>query len=79
MSTRIVAAVVLTIVTSTAQAAGTLVEKIQENPACQQFNDGCSICEVSQGVASCSSPAIACIQTEWHCVLGPSKADQSDP
>lgn len=51
MSTRIVAAVVLTVVTSTAQAAGTLVEKIQENPACQQFNDGCSICEVSQGVA----------------------------
>ncbi|TIW02811.1 MAG: hypothetical protein E5V77_05070 [Mesorhizobium sp.] len=44
-----------------AYASGTLTEKIRENPTRQQFNDGCSICEISQGVASCSSPAIACI------------------
>ncbi|WP_127309216.1 hypothetical protein [Mesorhizobium sp. M4B.F.Ca.ET.049.02.1.2] len=60
-----------------AYAGGPLAEKIRENPTCPQFNDGCSICEISQGVASCSSPAIACTETEWHCALDPSKTGQS--
>ncbi|WP_131803406.1 hypothetical protein [Mesorhizobium sp. LCM 4577] len=61
-----------------ASATGTLAEKIRENPTCQQFNDGCSICKISQGVASCSSPAIACIKTEWLCADDPSKTGQSE-
>ncbi|MBZ9815741.1 hypothetical protein [Mesorhizobium sp. CA7] len=59
-------------------ASGTLAEKIRATPTCQQFNDGCSICKISQGVASCSSPAIACIATEWHCAADPSKSGQSE-
>lgn len=60
-----------------AYAGGTLTEKIRENPTCQQFNDGCSICKVSQGVASCSSPAITCIKTGWYCASDHSKTGQS--
>lgn len=61
-----------------AYASGTLAEKIRENAACQQFNDGCSICKISQGVALCSSPAIACIETEWYCASDASKPGQPE-
>lgn len=67
---------VSTLFAAQAYAGGTLAEKIRENPACQQFNDGCSICKISQGVASCSSPAIACVETGWNCANDPSKTGQ---
>lgn len=79
MRTSLIAMMVSVLFATQAYAGGTLKEKIRENPSCQQFNDGCSICEISQGVASCSSPAIACIETEWHCASDPSKSGQSQP
>ena len=63
--------------TAPASAGGTLAEKIGENPSCGQFNDGCSICKISQGAATCSSPSIACINTGWHCVLDPMTINQN--
>ncbi|MBZ9940156.1 hypothetical protein LB533_03455 [Mesorhizobium sp. BR1-1-13] len=72
----LVAMIVSMFFAGTASAGGTLTEKIRENPTCQQFDDGCSICKISQGVAACSSPAIACIETEWHCASNLSKTGQ---
>ncbi|RWM10447.1 hypothetical protein [Mesorhizobium sp.] len=72
----LVAMIVSMVFAGPAYAGGTLAEKMRENPTCQQFNDGCSICKISQGVASCSSPGIACIEAEWHCTSDPSKTGQ---
>lgn len=77
MRASLVAVTVLIVFAAPSYAGGTLAEKIRENPTCQQFNDGCSICKISEGVASCSSPAIACIKTEWRCTFDHSKTGQS--
>jgi hypothetical protein len=78
MRVSLVAVTVSMVFAAPSYAGGTLAEKIRENPTYQQFNDGCSICAISQGLASCSSPSIACVETEWYCVFDPSKTGQSE-
>ncbi|RWF76109.1 MAG: hypothetical protein EOS26_13560 [Mesorhizobium sp.] len=51
-----------------ASAGQSLTQHIRDEPTCRQFNDGCSICMVEDGHPQCSTPAIACVKTEWHCV-----------
>jgi hypothetical protein len=51
----------------TAGAEETLLDLMRAHPECRQFSDGCSICRVENGTASCSAPAIACIRTGWAC------------
>jgi hypothetical protein len=53
---------------SQAPAGQNLSERIQADPTCIQFNDGCSICRIENGTAICSSPQIACLITGWVCV-----------
>ena len=50
-----------------ANAEETLLGMIRAHPECRQFDDGCSICRVENGSASCSTPGIACIQKGWAC------------
>ena len=45
-----------------------LSERIQADPTCIQYNDGCSICRIEDGNAICSTPQIACLITGWVCV-----------
>ena len=60
-------------------APGSLQNLIQADPACRQFNDGCSICIVVDGRAECSTPAIACIATGWTCAAKAADPAQADP
>lgn len=59
-----------TVATYPAIAGQGLGEAIRQNPECRQFNDGCSICQMVDGQAICSTPGIACITTEWYCLEG---------
>lgn len=53
---------------STAHCGQSLAEHIRDDPACRQYNDGCSICLIKDGKAECSTPTIACTITGWVCV-----------
>lgn len=64
-----------TVATYPAIAGQALGEAIRQNPECRQFNDGCSICQMVDGQAICSTPGIACITTEWYCLEGEQGAD----
>ncbi|MDE1994316.1 MAG: hypothetical protein KGI75_17560 [Rhizobiaceae bacterium] len=35
--------------------------------SCVEFNDHCSYCKVTNGVAECSTPQIACIKQAYQC------------
>ena len=45
-----------------------LSQRIQADPTCIQYNDGCSICRIEGGNPICSTPQTACVKTEWVCV-----------
>lgn len=62
-----------------AGAAETLLELIRAHPECRQFNDGCSICRIENGAASCSAPGIACIRTGWICADPAAAAPEGAP
>lgn len=40
---------------------------LQANPDCREFTDSCSYCAVTDGVAQCSTPQIACIKKDYQC------------
>lgn len=63
---------------SSAYAGQTLAEHIRDDPACRQFNDGCSICRIEDDAGQCSAPSIACIVTDWVCV-DPGSANAGKP
>lgn len=39
---------------------------VDANPDCLEFNDQCSVCSLTGGVAECSSPKIACVKGEYR-------------
>ena len=40
---------------------------IKADSSCIEFNDHCSFCKVTDGVAECSTPQIACIKQAYQC------------
>jgi hypothetical protein len=59
---------ICTLSLSQAFAGQTLSERIPADPTCTQFNDGCSVCRIEDGTATCSTPQTACLITGWACV-----------
>ena len=60
-------------------AGQSLADSIRQDPACRQYNDGCSICLIVDGHAQCSTPTIACTVTGWVCVDHVSPASDTPP
>lgn len=42
---------------------------LQANTDCQAFTDNCSYCVVTDGLAQCSTPQIACVKKEYQCTV----------
>ncbi|WP_027997650.1 hypothetical protein [Sinorhizobium arboris] len=42
---------------------------VEANPDCLEFDDQCSVCSLTDGVAECSTPKTACVKGEYRCTM----------